>query len=75
MPVFAAMVGAQGFLQVNAIRQMQWTGQAHDGIDYVPNTGTWNLETGERVVDKRTNADLKDTYTTTTVIHNSNQQT
>ncbi|MHA2764975.1 terminase large subunit domain-containing protein [Vibrio harveyi] len=58
-PVFAAIVGAQGFLQVNAIRQMQWSGQAHDGIDYVPNTGTWNLETGERVVDKRTNADLK----------------
>jgi len=25
----------------------------------VPNTGTWNLERGERVVDRRTNVDLK----------------
>ncbi|EPM3971925.1 hypothetical protein ACTJ2Z_000545 [Vibrio vulnificus] len=72
-PVFAAMVGAQGFLQVNAIRQMQWSGQAHDGIDYVPNTGTWNLETGERVVDKRTNADLKRYLYDNN--HNSQQQT
>ncbi|RJS95287.1 hypothetical protein [Salinisphaera sp. Q1T1-3] len=34
-------------------------GQAHDGIDSVPATGTWNLEKGERVVDQRTNQDLK----------------
>lgn len=33
-------------------------GQAHDGIDSVPNTGTWNLEKGERVVDARMNKDL-----------------
>ncbi|ROO31974.1 hypothetical protein [Salinisphaera japonica] len=33
-------------------------GQAHDGIDSVPNTGTWNLEKGERVVDARMNRDL-----------------
>ena len=33
-------------------------GQAHDGIDKVPTTGTWNLEKGERVVDARMNRDL-----------------
>jgi len=34
-------------------------GQAHAGIDYVPREGTWLLDKGERVVDSRTNADLK----------------
>ena len=30
----------------------------HDGIDNVPNTGTYLLESGERVVDKRLNKDM-----------------
>ena len=34
-------------------------GMAHDGIDYVPREGTWLLDRGERVVDSRTNEDLK----------------
>lgn len=34
-------------------------GMAHDGIDNVPREGTWLLDKGERVVDSRTNADLK----------------
>lgn len=34
-------------------------GMAHDGIDEIPNEGTWLLDKGERVVDKRTNQDLK----------------
>lgn len=34
-------------------------GQAHSGIDYVPREGTWLLDKGERVVDSRTNSDLK----------------
>ncbi len=33
---------------------------AHDGIDNIPKEGTWLLDKGERVVDSRTNADLKD---------------
>lgn len=37
----------------------QTVGQAHDGIDSVHKSGTWNLERGERVVDARTNRDLK----------------
>lgn len=35
-------------------------GMAHDGIDEVPREGTWLLDKGERVVDSRTNKDLKD---------------
>jgi len=35
-------------------------GMAHDGIDSVPREGTWLLDKGERVVDRRTNADLKE---------------
>ncbi|MCU4419880.1 tape measure protein [Acinetobacter lwoffii] len=34
-------------------------GMAHDGIDNIPKEGTWLLDEGERVVDSRTNADLK----------------
>lgn len=44
----AALIGAQGL-----------AGMAHDGIDNVPYEGTWLLDKGERVVDSRTNADLK----------------
>ena len=35
-------------------------GMAHDGIDSIPSEGTWLLDKGERVVDSRTNQDLKD---------------
>ncbi|MDO6488228.1 tape measure protein [Colwellia sp. 6_MG-2023] len=34
-------------------------GMAHEGIDSIPKEGTWLLDKGERVVDSRTNADLK----------------
>lgn len=34
-------------------------GMAHSGIDNIPKEGTWLLDKGERVVDSRTNADLK----------------
>ncbi len=33
---------------------------AHSGIDSIPREGTWLLDKGKRVVDARTNADLKD---------------
>ncbi|HFG7647168.1 TPA: hypothetical protein ACGIMR_000529 [Salmonella enterica subsp. enterica serovar Javiana] len=35
-------------------------GMAHDGIDNIPREGTWLLQKGERVVDDRTNGDLKE---------------
>jgi hypothetical protein len=47
---FATVTGAA---QLAAIK-----GQAHDGINNIPSTGTYLLEKGERVVDKRLNADL-----------------
>jgi lambda family phage tail tape measure protein len=33
-------------------------GQAHDGIDFVPADGTWNLKKGERVTTAQTSAKL-----------------
>lgn len=47
---FATVTGAA---QLAAIK-----GQAHDGINNIPATGTYLLEKGERVVDKRLNSDL-----------------
>lgn len=38
---------------------LSMAGMAHDGIDSIPEEGTWLLDKGERVVDSRTNADLK----------------
>lgn len=49
----AAMVAARGASELATIK-----GQAHDGLDRVPSTGTYLLERGERVVDKRLNRDL-----------------
>ena len=42
-----------------AAKSFSLMGMAHDGIDTVPKEGTWLLDKGERVVDSRTNADLK----------------
>lgn len=49
-----ATAGAALVTQVSAV------GMAHDGIDNIPREGTWLLDKGERVVDRRTNEDLKD---------------
>jgi len=54
-----ATVAASTASIVGNIQSVSLSGQAHDGIDSVPNTGTWNLERGERVIDRRTNVDLK----------------
>src|SRR5699024_9234046 len=42
------------------IKSTNVSGMAHDGIDNIPREGTWLLDKGERVVDQRTNGDLKD---------------
>lgn len=55
----AATSYANVLTQVASMRSMT-LGQFHDGIDNVPNTGTYLLQEGERVVDNRLNQDLKD---------------
>ncbi len=45
---------------INSIKSIGISGMAHDGIDSIPREGTWLLDKGERVVDSRTNGDLKD---------------
>lgn len=54
-----AAVAAAGVNLLSSITSLTFSGQAHAGIDYIPREGTWLLDRGERVVDSRTNADLK----------------
>jgi len=51
-----AAAGAAGVLMTAVGASLD--GQAHDGIDYVPNDGTWNLKKGERVTTAETSAKL-----------------
>ncbi|WP_158487418.1 tape measure protein [Pragia fontium] len=55
----ASIVRGLGYASVGMIAGQAIAGMAHDGIDNVPREGTWLLDRGERVVDARTNADLK----------------
>lgn len=55
----ATAIRALGYTSVAMIAAQTIAGMAHDGIDNVPYEGTWLLDKGERVVDSRTNADLK----------------
>lgn len=54
-----ATVASQTASIISNIQGITMAGQAHSGIDYIPREGTWLLDKGERVVDSRTNADLK----------------
>ncbi|MFZ1874358.1 MAG: hypothetical protein WAU54_16495 [Chania sp.] len=54
-----AAVAAAGAGVLSTLASVTLSGQAHSGIDYIPREGTWLLDRGERVVDSRTNADLK----------------
>ena len=55
----AALVRGLGYASIGMIAGQTLAGMAHDGIDSVPREGTWLLDRGERVVDARTNSDLK----------------
>ncbi|WP_370558429.1 hypothetical protein [Edwardsiella tarda] len=57
VPVIASTI-AQGASIVNTIQGTQIKGQAHDGWDSLPSTGTYNLQKGERVVGSALNQDL-----------------
>ena len=49
---------AIAFAKVTGKQQEAAVNQAHDGLDYIPKTGTFLLEKGERVIGKRLNHDL-----------------
>lgn len=51
-----AAAGAAGVLMTAVGASLD--GQAHDGIDYVPADGTWNLKKGERVTTAETSMKL-----------------
>ncbi|HEJ2288972.1 TPA: phage tail tape measure protein [Pseudomonas aeruginosa] len=53
----AAAVTAQ-LAQVAAVKNVNLSGQAHDGIMSIPEDGTWNLKKGERVTTAETSAKL-----------------
>lgn len=53
-----AMVKGIGLANAGVIAGTALTGMAHSGIDKVPQTGTWLLEKGERVVTANTSAKL-----------------
>lgn len=59
-PIAAKATLGLGMAGVGMIAAQTIAGMAHDGIDNIPKEGTWLLDKGERVVDSRTNADLKD---------------
>jgi tape measure domain-containing protein len=58
-PFMANATLGLGMAGVGMIAAQTIQGMAHDGIDNIPKEGTWLLDKGERVVDSRTNADLK----------------
>lgn len=55
-PAAIAATAAAGVLAIGVGTVLQ--GQAHDGIDSVPETGTWLLQKGERVTTAKTSAKL-----------------
>ncbi|SDE14975.1 phage tail tape measure protein, lambda family [Pseudomonas guariconensis] len=60
-PLAAPAAAASSMGQAGSFMTMinSVAGMAHDGMDYIPREGTWLLDKGERVVDSRTNSDLK----------------
>ena len=55
-PAAIAATAAAGVLAIGVGTALQ--GKAHDGIDSVPETGTWLLQKGERVTTAKTSAKL-----------------
>lgn len=56
-----ASVAAAGVGVISSIQAVGMAGMAHDGIDSIPETGTWLLEKGERVTTAETSAKLDKT--------------
>ncbi|EEY97765.1 transglycosylase SLT domain-containing protein [Acinetobacter johnsonii] len=58
-PAVGAAAAALQVAQAASMKSVNLSGMAHDGINNIPKEGTWLLDKGERVVDSRTNSDLK----------------
>ncbi len=54
----AAVIRATGYANAGMVAGMGLAGMAHDGIDSVPETGSWLLKKGERVTTSETSAKL-----------------
>lgn len=54
----ATAIRAVGYASVALIAGQTLAGMAHDGMDSVPETGTWLLQKGERVTTAQTSAKL-----------------
>jgi tape measure domain-containing protein len=72
IPMSAAILAA-GYANAGMVAGMTLAGMAHDGIDSIPREGTWLLQKGERVVDGRTNQDLKQFLSNTPDAANQSQ--
>ncbi|PCF97656.1 hypothetical protein [Vreelandella nigrificans] len=64
IPAMATVAAATAGL-VSNIQGTGLVGMAHDGMDYVPETGTWLLEKGEKVTTAGTSAKLDTTLDNT----------
>lgn len=60
-PPMAATMRGLGYVSVGLMAATALTGMAHDGIESVPETGTWLLQKGERVTTAETSAKLDST--------------
>jgi len=72
IPIGTALLAA-GYANAGMVAGMTLAGMAHDGIDSIPREGTWLLQKGERVVDGRTNQDLKQFLSNTPDAANQSQ--
>jgi len=57
LPAVGMTVMETGLLQ-SAVSALSPVGMAHDGIDNIPQEGTWLLDGGERVLNSKQNEDL-----------------
>ncbi|QHB89521.1 transglycosylase SLT domain-containing protein [Acinetobacter baumannii] len=70
-PVMAGAAVAVQLAQVAQIKSTNLTGMAHDGIDYVPQEGTWLLNKGERVLNPQQNRDFTNFLSSQKLQHGS----
>lgn len=60
-PANLAAMATAAVAVANLVSEVSAVGMAHDGIDSVPETGTWLLQKGERVTTAATSAKLDET--------------